>query len=202
MFYEPTKRNHGLPHDPFKAIVAPRPIGWISTVSADGKVNLAPYSFFNALGAHPHLVMFAPDGEKDSLVYARETGEFVASLVTQDLVEKMNLTSVDAPRGTSEFEYAGLTPAPSNLVAPPRVAEAGAALECKVTDIIKPKAADGTPSNVFIVLGEVIGIHLDEKLIKDGLFDITAARTVSRLGYLDYAAVTETFALNRPKWEG
>jgi flavin reductase (DIM6/NTAB) family NADH-FMN oxidoreductase RutF len=201
MFYEPSK-GHGLPHDPFKAIVAPRPIGWISTVSAEGALNLAPYSFFNAIGANPHLVMFSSEGEKDSVVFARETGEFVANLATQDLGKQMNASSVDAPRGVPEFGYAGLTPAPSRLVSPPRVAEAHAALECKVTEILRPKGLDGRSGERFMVIGEVVGVHIDEAVMTDGLFDIVKAGNLARLGYMDYSAVTETFSMRRPKWEG
>ena len=201
MFYEPSK-GHGLPHDPFKAIVAPRPIGWISTVSTAGALNLAPYSFFNALGTNPHLVMFSSEGEKDSVVFARETGEFVANLVTQDLVEAMNASSVDAPRGVSEFGYAGLTAAPSRLVRPPRVREAHAALECKVTEIVRPKGLDGLSGDRFMVLGEVVGVHVGEEAMTDGLFDIVKAGSVARLGYMDYAAVTEVFSMRRPRWHG
>lgn len=201
MFYEPS-RGHGLPHDPFKAIVAPRPIGWISTIGADGSVNLSPYSFFNALGTHPHLVMFSSEGEKDTVVFARETGEFVSNLVSRDLAEKMNASSVDAPRGVSEFGYAGLTPEPSQLVKPPRVKEALAALECKVTEILQPKGLDGRSGDRFVVFGEVVGIHIDDAALdENGLFDIIRAGTVSRLGYMDYASVTQTFELFRPKWD-
>lgn len=199
MFFEPAK-GHGLPHDPFKAIVAPRPIGWISTVSADGSFNLAPYSFFNAISTHPHIVMFCAEAEKDSVVYARESGEFVASLVSFDLVQQMNDTSIDAPRGVSEFDIAGLTPVASRLVAPPRIGEAYAALECKVTEIHQPKALDGTISERFMVLGEVVGIYIDEAVMTDGLFDIAKAGSVARLGYRDYSSVTETFAMRRPHW--
>ena len=200
MFYEPSK-GHGLPHDPFKAIVAPRPIGWISSLAADSSVNLAPYSFFNALGTHPHLVMFSSEGRKDSVSFAGETGEFVANLVSRDLAEKMNASAVDAPRGVSEFDYAGLTAVPSRLVNAPRVGEALAALECKVTDILEPKGLDGRPAGNVIVFGEVVGIHIDEKVLTDGLFDIVKAGTVARLGYMDYAAVTETFQMRRPRWQ-
>lgn len=200
MFYEPS-RGHGLPHDPFKAIVAPRPIGWISSLAADGSVNLAPYSFFNALGSHPHLVMFSSEGEKDSATFARETGEFVANLVTRDLAEKMNRTSIDAPRGISEFEHAGLTMVPSTLVAPPRVGEAHAALECKVTEWLEPKGFDGRPSGNIVVFGEVVGVHIDDAMLTDGLFDIVRAGNTARLGYMDYASVTETFQMRRPRWE-
>jgi len=200
MFYEPPK-GHGLPHDPFKAIVAPRPIGWISTKAADGSFNLAPFSFFNAIGANPHLVMFSSEGEKDSVVHARESGEFVANLVSHDLAQKMNASSVDAPRGISEFDYAGLTPVASNLVAAPRVGEAYAALECKVTEIYRPRGLDGMSGERFMVLGEVVGIHIDEAVMTDGLFDVVKAGSVSRLGYMDYAAVTEIFSMRRPRWE-
>lgn len=200
MFYEPSK-GHGLPHDPFKAIVAPRPIGWISSLAADGSLNLAPYSFFNALGTHPHLVMFSSEGRKDSASFAGETHEFVANLVGRDLAEKMNASAVDAPRGVSEFDYAGLTPVPSRLVSPPRVGEALAALECKVTDILEPKGLDGRPAGNVIVFGEVVGVHIDERVLTDGLFDIVKAGTVARLGYMDYAAVTETFQMRRPRWQ-
>ncbi|MEX4008153.1 MAG: flavin reductase family protein [Neoaquamicrobium sediminum] len=200
MFYEPSK-GHGLPHDPFKAIVAPRPIGWISSLGADGSLNLAPYSFFNALGTHPHLVMFSSEGQKDSVSFAGETREFVANLVSRDLAEKMNASAVDAPRGVSEFDYAGLTPVPSSLVAPPRVGEALAALECKVTDILEPKGLDGRPAGNVIVFGEVVGVHIDDAALTDGLFDIVKAGTVARLGYMDYTAVSETFQMRRPRWQ-
>jgi flavin reductase (DIM6/NTAB) family NADH-FMN oxidoreductase RutF len=200
VFYEPSA-GHGLPHDPFKAIVAPRPIGWISTIGADGSLNIAPYSFFNALGTHPHLVMFSSEGPKDSVIWAEETGEFVANLVSRDLAEKMNATAVDAPRGVSEFEYAGLTPEPSRLVRPPRVKEALAALECKVTEILQPKGLDGQPADRFVVFAEVVGVYIDDSILTDGLFDIVKAGTVSRLGYMDYTSVSETFAMRRPRWK-
>lgn len=199
MFYEPAK-GHGLPHDPSKAIVAPRPIGWISTISRSGELNLAPYSFFNALSTRPFLVWFSSEGEKDSATFAAETGEFVANLVSRDLAEKMSRSAVDAPRGISEFAYAGLTPAPSRLVAPPRVAEAPAALECKVTEILRPKALDGSDAGVFVVTGEVVGVHIDDAMLTDGLCDAVKAGNVARLGYMDYSMVNETFQMRRPKW--
>lgn len=199
MFYE-ADRGHGLPHDPLKAIVAPRPIGWISSRSAEGDLNLAPYSFFNALSSRPMLVWFSSEGEKDSVTFIRETGEFVANLVTLDLAEKMNATSVDAPRGTSEFGYAGLTHAPSRLVAAPRVAEAHAALECRVTEIHQPKLLDGSKAGVTVVTGQVIGVHIDDSCLTNGMFDAVKAQNLSRLGYFDYAAITEVFQMRRPKW--
>ncbi|MDX8537258.1 flavin reductase family protein [Mesorhizobium sp. M4B.F.Ca.ET.215.01.1.1] len=200
MFYEPSK-GHGLPHDPSKAIVAPRPIGWISTIDRQGKINLAPYSFFNAFSTKPFIVWFSSEGEKDSATFAEETGEFVANLVSRELAQKMNRTAVDAPRGVSEFGYADLTMAPSRLVAPPRVAEAPAALECRVTEIIRPRALDGTQTSAVVVAGEVVGIHIDDAYLKDGMFDIVRAGNVGRLGYMDYASVDQTFSMRRPRWE-
>ncbi len=199
MFYQ-ADQGHGLPHDPLKAIVSPRPIGWISSRSRDGALNLAPYSFFNALSSRPMLVWFASEGEKDSVTFIRETGEFVANLVTLDLAEKMNATSVDAPRGTSEFDLAGLTPAPSTLVAAPRVAEAHAALECKVTEIRRPVLLDGSEAGVTVVTGQVVGVHIDDACLTDGLFDSARAQNLARLGYMDYAAVQEVFRMRRPRW--
>lgn len=200
MFYEPAK-GHGLPHDPSRAIVSPRPIGWISTKGKDGSVNLAPYSFFNMFSAQPFMVWFSSDGVKDSVTYARETGEFVVNVVGRDLTEQMVATSVDAPLGTSEFEYAGLTPAPSHLVSPPRVAEALAALECKVTEIFQPKDIDGKPIENVVVTGQVVGVHIDEAAITDGRFDVLKVGNVSRLGYMDYDTVEKVFQRKRPVWE-
>lgn len=199
MFYEPSK-GHGLPHDPSKAIVAPRPIGWISTIDKAGKINLAPYSFFNAFSTRPFLVWFSSEGEKDSATFAEETGEFVANLVSRELAQKMNRTAVDAPRGISEFGYADLAMAPSRFVAPPRVAAAPAALECRVTEILRPKGLDGTQASAVVVAGEVIGVHIDDAYLKDGMFDIVKAGNVSRLGYMDYACVDEIFSMRRPRW--
>lgn len=200
MFYEPAK-GHGLPHDPFKAIVAPRPIGWISTRSSDGTFNLAPYSYFNALGQHPYLVWFSSEGEKDSVGIARESGEFVVNLATRDLADKVNASSVDAPRGVDEFAYAGLTPAPCRLVAAPRVAESPAALECKLTDIYRPKGISGEPAKLWVAVGEVVGVHIDEAMLTDGLFDTARAGNLARLGYMDFASITETFSMRRPRWK-
>jgi flavin reductase (DIM6/NTAB) family NADH-FMN oxidoreductase RutF len=201
MFYQP-EQGHGLPHDPFKAIVAPRPIGWISSRAADGRVNLAPYSFFNALSSHPHLVWFSSEGVKDSYTFAEESGEFVVNLVSRDLVEAMNRSSADVPRGISEFDFAGLTPAPSQIVQAPRVAEAHAALECKVTELFRPRALDGSPATSHVIIGQVVGVHIEDSYLTDGLFDIVKAGSMARLGYMDYSAVTETFPLRRPRWDG
>ena len=200
MFDEPAKRNHGLPHDPFKALVAPRPIGWISTRAKDGRLNLAPYSYFHALSDNPWLVAFASDGRKDSMTFAAESGEFVANIVTSKFTSAMVRTSVDAPRGTSEFEFAGLEAEASMLVGAPRVKGIAAALECKVTQIIQPKLLSGLASEIQLVIGEVVGIHIDEAMLTSGRFDYEKAALVSRLGYLDYAVAGTTFEMRRPRW--
>jgi flavin reductase (DIM6/NTAB) family NADH-FMN oxidoreductase RutF len=200
MFFEPHLRDHGLPHDPFNALVSPRPIGWISTRANDGRLNLAPYSYFNALASNPWLVMFSASHEKDSVAFARESGEFVANFVSEDLVESMIASSVDAPRGVSEFDYAKLTPEPGRLVAAPRVRQAFAALECKVTEIWRPKSTRNPGHTPFVVFGEVVGIHIDEAIMTGGQVDISKARPVSRLGYLDYAITSEVFSRIRPRW--
>lgn len=201
MFYRTAANDHGLPHDPFKAIVAPRPIGWISTRSADGAFNLAPFSFFNAVSTTPYLVWFSSEGEKDSVAFARESGEFAVNLVGRDLANEMNRSSVDAPRGTSEFGYAGLTPAPCKAIGAPRVAEAPAVLECKVTEILEPRGLDGASADVMVVMGEVVAIEIDDAMIVDGRLDITKTQNLGRLGYRDYCAVTETFEMVRPRWD-
>ena len=200
MFYEPSK-GHGLPHDPSKAIVSPRPVGWISTRSAAGALNLAPYSFFNMFSSKPFLVWFSSEGEKDSVTFARETGEFVVNLAGRDLVSKMVATSVDAPRGVSEFGYADLTPEPSRLVKPPRVREALAALECNVTEIMTPRTWSGAECEAVVVAGEVIGVYIDESVLIDGRFDAVKAGNVARLGYFDYLTVDSVFEMRRPRWK-
>lgn len=200
MFYEPAKRDHGLPHDPFKALVAPRPIGWISTRASDGRLNLAPYSYFNALSDSPWLVAFASDGRKDSASFAAESGEFVVNIVTEKFASAMVNTSVDAPRGESEFVFAGLGSEPSTIIAAPRVKGIAAALECKVTEILQPKLLSGLPSGIQLVIGEVVGIHIDEEMLTNGRFDYKKAGLVSRLGYLDYAIAGSTFEMRRPHW--
>jgi flavin reductase (DIM6/NTAB) family NADH-FMN oxidoreductase RutF len=199
MFYSTAENAHGLAHDPFKAIVSPRPIGWISTRGADGSVNLAPYSFFNAVSDNPKLVMFSSTGKKDSATFAIESGEFVANLATGPLAEKVNLTSSLAPRGTSEFELAGLTEAESVLVSAPRVAEAPAALECRVTQWFRPVDLRSEETGNWIVMGQVVGVHISEEILQDGMIRMDIARPLSRLGYLDYASISEVFQMRRPK---
>jgi len=199
MFYDTQTNGHGLPHDPFKAIVAPRPIGWISSLGADGSVNLAPYSFFNAFSSRPPIVGFASEGPKDSVSFIAETREFVCNLVTLDLRNEMNATSAPLPRGTSEFIHAGLETAPSTLVKPPRVKASPVALECKLVEIKELTDSDGNSVNSFLVLGHVVGIYINEAYIKEGRFDIVAAGTIARCGYTDYAVVDDLFSITRPK---
>ncbi len=191
--------GHGLPHDPFKAIVAPRPIGWISSKSKDGVLNLAPYSFFNALCEKPPILGFSSNSWKDSTQNISETGEFVFNLATRRLAEPMNQSSGTYDAGISEFEKAGLTPARSDLVEVPRVAEAAAAMECKLIEIKRLTTAAGADTNNYLVLGEVVRVHIDQEFLRDGLFDIAAAGSIARCGYRDYAEVTEVFAMTRPE---
>jgi flavin reductase (DIM6/NTAB) family NADH-FMN oxidoreductase RutF len=203
MFYEPRQRDRALlPHDPIKAIVTPRPIGWISTKARDGRINLAPYSFFNAFSSSPCIVGFSSEGMKDSASFAIESGEFVANLASFDLFHKISETSAPLPRGTSEFDYAGLTMAESRLVRPPRVAEAHAALECKVVELVQLRNRHGDPLDNHLVLGEVIGVHIEDGYIKDGRFDTAKAQPLARLGYQDYAYVETLVTLARPKGGG
>jgi len=198
MFYETRERNHGLVFDPFKAIVAPRPIGWISSIDTEGRVNLAPYSFFNAVCSRPDIVMFSSAGRKDSVSNLEATSEFVCNLTTWDLREAVNLSSATLPHGESEFEATGLKTAPSRLVKPPRVAAAPAALECKVLSTQELIGLDGRPTNNWVTFGEVVGVHIDDACIRDGRFDMTKARSIARCGYHDYAVVESLFEMKRP----
>jgi flavin reductase (DIM6/NTAB) family NADH-FMN oxidoreductase RutF len=198
-FYEPSK-GHNLPHDPFKAIVAPRPIGWISTRDREGRDNLAPYSFFNAVCDRPPMVMFSSSGWKDTVANIKATGEFVCNLVTRPLAERMNRTSAALPRGVSEFEFANLAAAASRIVLPPRVAEAPAALECKLVQIVQLHGADGPALDHYLTIGEVVGVHIDLTFLQEGLFDLLATHPVQRAGYLDnYTEATTGFRMKRPK---
>ena len=198
MFYDTQSNRHGLAHDPFKAIVAPRPIGWIGSKGQDGTINLSPYSFFNAVSDRPKIVMFSSSGRKDSLRNATETGVFTVNFVSADLVPAMNASSVAVPYGTDEFAIAGLSAVPGRLVDAPYVSEAHAVLECRVTEIHTLKTIDGEDSDSHAVFGQVVGIHIDESVIRDGRFDVALARPVSRLGYMDYAEVKPVFELLRP----
>ncbi|HXK53890.1 MAG TPA: flavin reductase family protein [Hyphomicrobiales bacterium] len=198
MFYDAVKGEHGLAHNPFKAIIAPRPIGWISTISRDGHVNLAPYSFFNGICDTPPMVMFASSGRKDSIRNCEETGEFVCNLATLALKDQMNRSSAPVAHDVDEFKLAGLTAVPSRMVAPPRVGESPAALECKLLDIIHLADIDGRPADQYMALGQVIGVYIDDAVIRDGMIDVAELQTLARLGYMDYTAVRDKFAMTRP----
>lgn len=200
-YYDPA-RGHGLAHDPFKAIVGPRPVGWISSRDAQGRVNLAPYSYFNAFHDKPPIVAFGSTGWKDSIRNVQETGEFVANLATRPLAEAMNRTSATVDAEVDEFTLAGVTPAACRNVAVPRVAESPTALECRLLQVIQQHDLDGRPLQAWMALGQVVGVHINRRYIKDGLFDAGAARPIMRSGYLaDYFEATpETmFRMVRPK---
>jgi len=199
-FYDPAE-GHRLPHDPFKAIIAPRPIGWISTVDKDGRGNLAPYSFFNAFCSSPPIIGFSSEGFKDSARNISETEEFVFNLATKPLAEQMSLTGAAVPPGVDEMALAGLTAAPCRVVRASRVAESPAALECRLLDIVELKDLAGRPLRSFLITGQVVGVHIDMAyLTEDGLFDTAAARPVGRCGYLaDYAEVSSLFEMRRQR---
>ncbi len=195
MFYDAVKNDHGFQYDPFKAIVAPRPIGWVSTLSPAGQINLAPYSYFNAFSQAPHYVAFGSGPRKDSMTNIEATGEFTFSLATYDLREKMNASSAHVT--SDEFELAGLTKADSHIVRPPRVAESPAALECCLHRIVPLPDDDGNAHN-FLIVGRVLGIYIDDRFIHDGRVDTAAMQPIARLGYSEYATVTEVWRMRRP----
>ncbi len=198
-FYEPA-RGHGLPHDPFKAIVAPRPIGWISTRDQQGRPNLAPYSFFNAFSSNPPIVGFCSEGRKDSISNLEATGEFVANLVSRALAAAMNQTSAPVAHGVDEFALAGLTAAPGRVVAAPRVAEAPAALECRLLQIVRLHDLEGRELDSYLALGQVVGVHIAAAYLKDGRFDTAAAQPIARAGYRgDYFEMGALFEMLRPQ---
>jgi flavin reductase (DIM6/NTAB) family NADH-FMN oxidoreductase RutF len=199
IFYEPQSRDRKIfPHDPFKALVTPRPIGWISTVSAKGELNLAPYSYFNAFSSNPPIVGFSSEGDKDSSTFALESGEFVWSMATWELRDQMNASAASLARGDSEFKHARLESAPSRLVRPPRVAASPAAFECRVTEVVKLKDLDGSDSGRRLVLGRVVGIHVDERFVRHGRVDSAAMRPIARGGYDEYSVVERVFSMPRP----
>lgn len=204
MFYRP-RDGHGLPHDPYKAIVAPRPIGWISSMDAEGRANLAPYSFFNGCGDHPPMVMFAQTGRKDrdaefkdSIANIRATGEFAHSVVPAALTQQMNTSTAAYAAGIDEFEQAGLTKGEGREIAVPHVAESPAVLECKLFRIIDdtPSWRDG--SHNVIVIGEVVGVHIRDECFVDGILDVTGYNPIARMGYMDYTTVEKRWSMKRP----
>jgi flavin reductase (DIM6/NTAB) family NADH-FMN oxidoreductase RutF len=199
MYYDPRHKPIPLPHDPLTALVVPRPIGWISTLGRNGIVNLAPYSFFNAVAANPPFVMFSSAGVKHSQLNAEQTGEFVASLATCELREEMNITSAMVGAEVSEPELARLEMAPSIAVKPPRVKKSPVALECRYVKTVDLPGPDGKPHSFSIVIGEVVGIYIDDGVIMNGIVDLSQARPIARLGYLDQYTVVDTiFKMTRP----
>jgi flavin reductase (DIM6/NTAB) family NADH-FMN oxidoreductase RutF len=200
--YEPAQ-GHGLRHDPFNAIVGPRPIGWISSLGASGVANLAPYSFFNALSYRPPLIGFASTGRKDSLANIEATGEFCWNLATKALGQQMNLTSAPAPIDVDEFEVAGLTAVPGRLVAAPRVKESPVNFECQVSEVLRLRGADGIPAESWLVIGEVVCVYIDPVLIRDGVYQTAEPHPILRAGRLgDYIEVRPDamFEMPRPGW--
>jgi flavin reductase (DIM6/NTAB) family NADH-FMN oxidoreductase RutF len=198
--YQPAN-GHGLKHDPFNAIIAPRPIGWISSCDAQGRVNLAPYSFFNAFNYTPPLIGFSSTSWKDTVGNIQATGEFVWNLVTMELGQAMNKTSASVPHEVDEFTIAGLTEVPSQLVKPPRVGESPVAFECKLTQIIQLQGADGKKAEAWLTLGEVVAVHIDKRLIKDGVYQTALAHPILRAGRRsDYFEITPEamFLMERP----
>jgi flavin reductase (DIM6/NTAB) family NADH-FMN oxidoreductase RutF len=180
-FYQPSD-GHGLPHDPLNAIIGPRPIGWIASVDAKGNRNLAPYSFFNCFNYRPPIIGFASSGWKDSVRNIVETKEFVWNLTTFDLASAMNETSASLAHGEDEFARAGLTPVESRLVRAPRVAESPVNFECRLSQCIQLTGADGTAVDTWLVLGEVVAVHIDESLLENGIYQTAKARPVLRAG--------------------
>jgi flavin reductase (DIM6/NTAB) family NADH-FMN oxidoreductase RutF len=202
MHYDTFKRDHGLPHDPFKALVVPRPIGWVSTIGKDGVANLAPYSFFNAVSDRPPMLMFSSGGTKDSLRNILDSGEFTCSIATWALREAMNLSSATVAPSIDEFELAGLTKAASRFVKPPRVAESPAAFECRLWHTLPmPPARPGGEPAYTVVFGQVVGIYIDDTFVKDGIVQSAEMRPLARLGYMDYSVLTpeSLFTMNRPQ---
>jgi len=199
-FYEP-RSGHRLPHDPFNAIVGPRPIGWISSCSPAGRLNLAPYSFFNAFNYTPPIVGFASIGYKDTVRNIEQTGEFVWNLATRPLAEAMNQTCAAVQPEVSEFELAGLTPAASRLVSVPRVLESPVSFECRSTQIVQLEGADGAKVPTWLVLGEVVAVHIAQRLLKNGVYDTAGAEHILRGGGPgDYFTVgpEQLFKMYRP----
>jgi flavin reductase (DIM6/NTAB) family NADH-FMN oxidoreductase RutF len=199
-FYEP-KNGHGLKHDPFNAIIAPRPIGWISSRDGKGNVNLAPYSFFNGFCYKPPIIGFSSTSWKDTVQNVKDTGEFVWNLATLDLAKHMNATAAHVAADVSEFQLAGLTAVPSKLVNVPRVAESPVAFECKLTEIIQLKSANGEKANAWLTMGEVVAVHIDKAMIKDGVYITALAKPIVRAGRKgDYFTVKpeDMFEMTRP----
>ncbi len=197
MFYD-ARTKAPLKHDPVKALIAPRPIGWISTLSREGVANLAPYSFFNLVASGPSIVAFSSAGRKDSQTNAEQTGEFVCNIASFDQREAVNSSAATLPPEVDEFALTGLGTLPSQMIKPPRVKGAPAHLECVYLQTVPLFSKDGVRNGFDLVLGEVVGVHIDDQFVKEGLVDTAAMRLIARLGYLDYSVTDEVFAMRRP----
>jgi flavin reductase (DIM6/NTAB) family NADH-FMN oxidoreductase RutF len=197
MFYDAIRNAHGLALDPFKAVVVPRPIGWISTVSKTGVNNLAPYSFFNAFADDPNYVAFGSGGRKDTLTNVADTGVFALNLATWDLREAMNASSATVPPDVDEFKLAGLTATPCQMIAAPRVLESPVTLECRHFQTVNLPDDVGNVSD-YLVIGRVVGVHIDDRYIVDGRVDTAAMKPIARLGYSEYATVDTVWRMRRP----
>ena len=198
MDYDPRSEPHNLAHDPTTSLVVPRPIGWISTISPAGVVNLAPYSYFNLCASNPPFVMFASNTRKHSQNYAQSGGEFVFNLATYELRNEMNISGGDYPEGVSEPELAKLEMAPSRVVKPPRVAKSPIALECVYSQTVSLKSGNGKLHKYEVVIGEVVNVHVDDAVIVNGMIDMTLIRPIARLGYRgDYTVVDNIFEMRR-----
>ena len=204
MFFKPEERNQSiLPHDVFKSLIVPRPIGWISSMSKNGETNLAPYSFFSGCYSYPNILSFCPEGNKDSKNFVLETKEFVFNLVSKNLIDQMNISSEGLPKGSSEFNTTKLTPIDSIIINSPRVKEAFASLECKVTQSLDLLDVNGKKLDGCIIFGQVVGVHLNSNIInKEGKIDLKKINVVARLGYNEYTIVNNIFTLDRPKNSG
>ncbi len=202
MYYEIAANDHGLPHDPLKALVAPRPIGWISSLSADGVPNLAPYSFFNMLAVSPAIVGFSSGMRKDSQNNIEETGEFVYNFASVDLIDAVNISSSHVPNTVNEFELAGVTAVASTCVKAPRVAEAHAHLECEYLQTVALPHVSGKEIPWSLILGRVVAVHIDDAFIKDGLVNTVGMQPLTRMGYMDYGVLSHTITKERPEEMG
>lgn len=198
MFYDPRSEPHGLPHNPWLALVVPRPIGWISTLSKDGTPNLAPYSCFNAISGAPPFVMFSSSATKDSVTNARDTGFFTVNIPTYELREAMNISSATSSPDVNEFQRAGLTPEPCRNIPGIRVAESPISIECRTSQILTLQPSDGQPCDTLVTIGEVVGIHIDPRVMRDGRVDVELLQPLSRMGYMEYSVPPRSFEMMRP----
>ncbi len=198
MFYDPRSEAHGLARNPWTALVVPRPIGWVSSISQSGVANLAPYSYFNSVSAVPPFVMFSSAGRKDSQANIESTGEFVVNMAVAGLMQELNQTSAPFDAEVDEFERAGLAKASCRNVSVPRVAASPVALECILNKVVSLTARDGTKVGSEVIFGEVVGIHIADEVIVDGRLDTAGMHPLSRLGYMDYAVIDKTFSMDRP----